>query len=230
MPITYTVGVNAPQNLWQMVQDYAENPETVFVSYIPTFVQVAEERIYNAVQIPASRKSQIGTLSIGNPYLALPSDWLATFALSVWVVDGLGNTLQQFLLNKDVEYIRAAFPYPSPVQYYGTPTHYGQFDTTTYILGPTPDQAYTVELHYYYYPPSIITYTAPATSWLGTNAENTLLYGTLREAYLFMKGEQDMVNYYEQKYQEGITLLKGLTEGKLRRDAYRNGQARVPPP
>lgn len=227
MALTYAAGTNSPSNLWQVVQDYVQNPEVTFVSYIPTFVRLAEERIYNAVQIPSSRKSQTGTLTAGSPYLALPTDWLATYALSVFVTDSSSNTYQHFLLNKDVEYIRAAFPYPSPTQYYGTPTHYGQFDTSTYILGPTPDQAYAVELHYYYYPASIVD---AGSSWLGTNAENALLYGTLREAYLFMKGEQDMVTYCEQKYQEGIDLLKGLAEGKLRRDAYRNGQTRVPPP
>ena len=172
MALTYAAGTNSPSNLWQVVQDYVQNPEVTFVSYIPTFVRLAEERIYNAVQIPSSRKSQTGTLTAGSPYLALPTDWLATYALSVFVTDSSSNTYQHFLLNKDVEYIRAAFPYPSPTQYYGTPTHYGQFDTSTYILGPTPDQAYAVELHYYYYPASIVD---AGSSWLGTNAENALV-------------------------------------------------------
>ena len=124
MAVTYAVGTNSPSNLWQMVQDYTENVETTFVSYIPTFIQVAEERIYNNVQIPSLRKNVTGTMSTGNPYLAIPSDWTATFALSINQTDSNGNTYQTFLLNKDVEYMRSAFPYPSPSQYYGPPTHY----------------------------------------------------------------------------------------------------------
>ena len=130
---------------------------------------------------------------------------------------------QSFMLNKDVEFIRQSFPTPTSI---GQPTHYAQFDTVSFILGPTPDQTYTVELHYYYYPPSITTAT---TSWLGTNASNVLLYGTLREAYLYMKGEQDMIAYYEKKYEEGVQMLKDLAEGKGRRDTYRSGQIRVVP-
>lgn len=227
MALTYAAGTNSPSNLWQMVQDYTENTETTFVTYIPTFVTVAEERIYNAVQIPSLRKNVTGVLTLGNQYLAVPSDYTAPFSLSIYQTDGSGYTYQTYLLNKDVEFIRQAFPYPSPSSYYGPPTHYALFDVNNFILGPTPDQAYTAELHYYYYPASIVT---AGTSWLGTNAENCLLYGTLREAYLYMKGEQDMVAYYEQKYQEGIELLKGLAEGKGRRDAYRSGQVRSSPP
>ena len=227
MALTYAVGTNSPSNLWQMLQDYTENVESVFVTYIPTFVTVAEERIYNTVQIPSLRKNVTGTLTSGNPYLAVPSDWTATFSLAINQTDGSGNTYQTYLLNKDVEFMRQSFPYPSPSSYWGPPTHYAIFDTGNFILGPTPDQSYTAELHYYYYPNSI---TTAGTSWLGTYASNCLLYGALREAYLYMKGEQDMVQYYEQKYQEGIELLKGLAEGKGRRDAYRSGQIRVAPP
>jgi hypothetical protein len=222
MAITYTSGSNTVSNLWQMIQDYTENTESVFVSYIPTFVQVAEERIYNTVPIPTLRKNVTGTITSGNQYLATPSDWLSTFAISV--VDPTSTNAQSFLLNKDVEYIRTSFPYPSVT---GQPTHYALFDTTNFILGPTPDQSYSVELHYYYYPPSIVT---AGSSWLGNNMGNVLLYGTLREAYLYMKGEQDMVSYYEQKYQEGIEMLRGVTEGRNRRDAYRSGLNRVVPP
>lgn len=224
MSLTYAAGTNSPSNLWQMVQDYTENTETTFVTYIPTFVTVAEERIYNAVQIPSLRKNVTGVMVAGNQYLAVPSDYTAPFSLSIYQMNSTGATYQTYLLNKDVEFIRQAFPTPTA---YGPPTHYALFDVNNFILGPTPDGAYTAELHYYYYPASI---TTAGTSWLGTNAENCLLYGTLREAYLYMKGEQDMVTYYEQKYQEGIELLKGLAEGKGRRDAYRSGQARVSPP
>lgn len=220
MALTYTVGVSSPTNLWQLVQDYTSNTESSFVTNIPTFVQVAEERIYNTVQIPALRKSQTGSMTANNSYLVVPTDWLANFALSV--TDLTGNVT--FLLNKDVEFIREAFPVSSAT---GLPTHYSVFSTTSFLLGPTPDQNYGAEIHYYYYPASIVTAT---TSWLGTNFENVLLYGTLREAYLYMKGEQDLVQYYDAKYQEGIELLRGYGEGKSRRDAYRSGQIRTSPP
>ncbi|MEI6481839.1 MAG: hypothetical protein WCO62_00370 [Betaproteobacteria bacterium] len=221
MAITYTASTyGTANNLWQMVQDYTQNTEPSFVFNIPTFVQVAEERVYNTVQIPALRKSVTGSVTTGNQYLGLPTDYLAPFAMSV--IDP-ATAAQSFMLNKDVEFIRQSFPTPTSI---GQPTHYAQFDTVSFILGPTPDQTYTVELHYYYYPPSITTAT---TSWLGTNASNVLLYGTLREAYLYMKGEQDMIAYYEKKYEEGIQMLKDLAEGKGRRDTYRSGQIRVVP-
>ena len=222
MQIVYedTTGVNDPNNLYLMVQDYTQNTEASFVFHIPSFVELAEERIYNTVQIPALRKSVTGSVTTGIPYLGLPTDYLAPFAMSV--IDPV-TSAQSFMLNKDVEYIRQSFPTPVSV---GQPTHYAQFDTVSFILGPTPDQTYTVELHYYYYPQSIVN---THTSWLGNNASNVLLYGTLREAYLYMKGEQDMVQYYEQKYQEGIQMLKDLSEGKGRRDAYRSGQIRINP-
>jgi len=218
MTITYAVGVNSPTNLWQMVQDYTENTESSFVSYIPTFIQTAEERIYNTIQIPALRKTATGTLTLNNQYLTLPTDWLGTFSLQLIYPSGVGT----FLLNKDAEYMREAFPDATVT---GTPTHYGQFDQNTLVLGPTPDQNYTAQLSYYYYPASIVT---AGTSWLGDNVQNVLLYGALREAYLYLKGEEDLINYYEQKYQEGIALLKVLGEGKNRRDVYRSGQNRVP--
>jgi hypothetical protein len=139
----------------------------------------------------------------------------------VAVIDPATNA-QTFLLDKDVNFIRESFPDPDTT---GVPTHYAQFDDNSLILGPTPDASYGVELHYYYYPPSIVT---ASTSWLGDNFESVLLYGALREAYLFMKGEQDIVGYYEEKYKESLMLLKMLADGKNRRDAYRSGQTRVP--
>ena len=205
--------------LSQAIQDYCQNSETTFVANIPNFVQLAEERVYNAVQIPAIRKNQTGTMATGNKYLTLPTDWLATFSLSV--IDPVSGA-QTFLLDKDVNFIRQAYPTPTTS---GTPGYYAQFDVNTLILGPTPDQSYAVELHYYYYPTSIVT---AGTTWLGSNFEEVLLYGALREAYLFMKGEADIIQNYEAKYQEGMALLKELGDGKNRRDAYRNGQLRVP--
>jgi len=201
-----------------LIQDYTENSESSFVSNIPTFVQLAEERIYNTVQIPAIRKNQTGALTAGNKYLTLPTDWLATFSLAA--IDPTTQA-QTFLLNKDVNFIRESFPVPTDT---GTPTHYAQFDQNTLILGPTPDLSYAVELHYYYYPESIVTAT---TSWLGDNFETVLLYGSLREAYQYMKGEEDLTAQYEAKYQESLGLLKQLGDGKDRQDTYRTGQVRV---
>jgi len=203
------------------IENYCENTESLFVSSIPTFVQLAEERIYNTVQIPAIRKNQTGAMTGGDKYLTLPTDWLATFSLSV--IDPV-TAAQSFLLNKDVNYIREAYPTPSST---GTPAHYAQFSDTSLIIGPTPDANYGVELHYYYYPESIVT---AGTSWLGNNFETVLLYGSLREAQVFMKGEADIIANYEAKYQESMMLLKVLGDGKDRRDAYRSGQARVAVP
>lgn len=201
------------------IQQYTENTESSFVANIPTFVQLAEERIYNTVQLPAIRKNVTGNLTSGVKYLQLPTDWLATFSLAV--IDPVTNA-QEFLLNKDVNYIRQAYPDPDDE---GVPQHYAQFDANTLILGPTPDDNYEMELHYYYYPESIVT---AGTSWLGDNFETVLLYGALREAYVYMKGEADMIANYEAKYQESLGLLKVLGDGKDRRDAYRSGQVRVP--
>ena len=201
-----------------LIQQYCESTETTFVANIPTFVQLAEERIYNSVQIPAIRRNQTGTLSTNNKYLTLPSDWLATFSLAVINADGS----QEFLLDKDVNFVRQSFPSPTDT---GKPQYYAIFDANTFLLGPTPDSAYSVEMHYYYYPTSIVT---AGTTWLGDNFETVLLYGSLREAYTYLKGEADMMQYYDQKYQEALGLLKQLGDGKDRRDAYRSGQVRVP--
>jgi hypothetical protein len=205
--------------LVQAIQDYCENQESSFVSNIPNFVQLAEERIYNSVQIPAIRRNQTGVMTTSNPYLTLPNDWLSTFSMAVVTP---GTSAYNYLLNKDTNFIREAFPYPAVI---GMPTHYAQFDQNTLILGPTPDTNYTVELNYYYYPQSIVT---ADTSWLGDNFETVLLYGSIREAYLYMKGETDLIQQYEAKYAESLELLKNLGDGKNRMDSYRSGQVRVP--
>ena len=292
----------------QAIQDYAESSEQIFVLNIPNFVQLAEERVYNAVQIPAIRKNVIGSFTAGDHYLALPSDYLASFSLAV--IDSLGN--YTYLLDKDVNFIREAYPNANDG---GVPRYYAQFKPYTYIIGPTPDASYQTELHYYYYPISIVQgviagFAAPTggsgyvngtyedvplypavgstnssgigakaditvsggavvsvtiddggfyyqvgdtltcsnsdlgnsgsgfsvvvnntvneagTSWLGDNFETVLLYGSLREAVIFQKGEQDMVQYYEAKYQESLALLKQLGDGKDRQDAYRTVEVR----
>jgi hypothetical protein len=293
--------------LYNAIQNYAESDEQSFVQSIPQFVYNCEERIYNAVQIPAIRKNVTGNFTNGDHYLALPSDYLASFSLAV--IDASGN--YEYLIDKDVNFIRES--YPNPTTDTGTPKYYAQFQPYTYLIGPTPDANYQTELHYYYYPVSIVqgvlsglgtitggagyttgTYqnvsltggsgqyaladittaggvvttvtikdggsfyvvgdvlsaasadignsgsgfsvpvtlvnNSAGTSWLGDNFETVLLYGSLREAVIFQKGEQDMVTYYEQKYQESLALLKDLGDGKDRRSAYRDGQLRLPVP
>jgi hypothetical protein len=294
------------EQLYQAIQNYAESTEQLFVQSIPTFVQQCEERIYNAVQIPAIRKNVIGSFTANDYYLALPSDYLASFSLAV--INAAGE--YEYLIDKDVNFIRQVYPSPTDA---GVPKYYAQFLPYTYIIGPTPDSAYQTELNYYYYPVSIVqgvlaslsnlqggsgyvdgTYQAVSltggsgqyayadivvsggtvttvtirdggsfyvvnntisastanlggtgsgfsatvslvnnptgTSWVGSNFETVLLYGSLREAVVFQKGEQDMVAYYEQKYQESLALLIMLGEGKDRRSAYRDGQLRMPVP
>jgi hypothetical protein len=207
-------------DLTQAILDYTESYEQTFIDNVPLFVQQCEERVYNAVQIPAIRKNQVGNFTQSDKYLALPSDYLASFSMAVILADGS----QEFLIDKDVNFIRQAYPNPTDE---GVPRYYAQFEPYTYIIGPTPDDSYDVELHYYYYPESIVT---AGTSWLGDNFETVLLYGSLREAVIFQKGEQDMVAYYEQKYQESLALLRELGDGKDRRSAYRDGQLKLPVP
>jgi len=229
MILTYKAGVQTVGNLWWEIQTYTANYEPAFVADIPTFITAAEERIYNSVQHPAFRKNQTGNMTQGNKYLTLPSDWLATYSLTI--MDPVTQA-QTFLLNKDVNFIREAYPAPN---YSSTPIYYGQFDADTLIIGPTPDANYGVELHYFYYPASITSATgdpdfSAGTSWLGQNFGEVLLHGSLREAYTYMKGEADIIQMYENKYMEGMTLLKRLADGMDRRDAYRSGQTRVPVP
>ena len=209
------------------IQNYAENTEASFVAEIPVFVQQAEQRIYNSVQFPSLRKNVTGQTTQDNKYLACPSDFLAVYSLAV-VTDGTTTTgTYEYLLNKDVNFIRQAYPTAGDT---GTPKYYALFgpqsndaNELSMILGPTPDAVYPVELHYYYYPTSIVD---AGTSWLGDNFDSVLLYGSLVEAYTYMKGEQDMMGLYNQKYQEALGLAKRLGDGMERQDAYRSGQYR----
>jgi len=281
--------------LKQLIQDYTQNYETTFVADIPTFVEQAEQRIYNSVQFPSLRKNVTGTITQYNQYLATPNDFLAPYSLAIYEnatttatgtsgtytitvasatnialgqipsgtgialgalvtnINGLvitlslpntgtvsGNVTFQgnflYLINKDVNFIREV--YGNPVAY-GTPQYYALFGPTvtsgaitnelSFILGPTPDLNYTAELHYYYYPVSIAdtTNNPNGTSWLGDNFDTVLLYGSLVEAYTFMKGETDMFTIYNQKYTEALALAKRLGDGMERRDAYRSGQTRI---
>ena len=280
--------------LKQLIQDYTQNYETTFVADIPTFVEQAEQRIYNSVQFPSLRKNVTGTITQYNQYLATPNDFLAPYSLAIYEnatttatgtsgtytitvasatnialgqipsgtgialgalvtnINGLvitlslpntgtvsGNVTFQgnflYLINKDVNFIREV--YGNPVAY-GTPQYYALFGPTvtsgaitnelTFIMGPTPDLNYIAELHYYYYPVSIAdtTNNPSGTSWLGDNFDTVLLYGSLVEAYTFMKGETDMMTLYNQKYVEALALAKRLGDGMERQDAYRDGQFR----
>lgn len=199
------------------VQSYVENQfETADIN---NFIKNAEQRVYNQIQLPALRKNVTGVTSSDNKYLSCPSDWLATYSIAV--SDPITGEYE-YLLNKDVNFIREAFPFPLVT---GKPTHYAQFDQNTFILGPTPDDNYDVELHYFYYPESIVT---AGTTWLGDNFDSVLLYGSLLEAYTYMKGETDVMVTYQKRYDEAMAMLKMLGDGKNRTDAYRDGQARYP--
>ncbi len=227
--------------LYASIQSYTENqfPDTYLAdgsavdteTQINTFIKQAEQRIFNTVQFPSLRKNVTGTTTANNKYLSAPSDFLAVYSLAVIDAD----TSYEYLLNKDVNFIRQAYPKPTDT---AIPKYYALFGPTTtndatpvitdelsFILGPTPDAAYSVELHYYYYPESITT-AADGRTWLGDNFDSVLLYGSLVEAYTFMKGEADMVQLYNTKYNEALAMAKRLGDGMERQDAYRSGQYR----
>ena len=230
--MTYTELITA-------IQTYTENtfPSTTLAdgtvvsstTQLNRFIEQAEQRIYNSVQFPSLRKNVTGTVTTTNKYLSCPLDFLASYSLAV--IDATGA--YTYLLNKDVNFIREAYPIPTDT---GTPKYYALFGPTisgstitnelSFIVGPTPDANYTVELHYYYYPESITTAT---TTWLGDNFDTVLLYGSLVEAYTYMKGEQDIISLYDTKYKEALALAKRLGDGLERSDAYRSGQARMAP-
>ena len=270
------------------IQAYTNNTDSDFVAEIPTFVEQAEQRIYNAVQLANLRRNMTGNLQAGNKYVSCPEDFLSAYSIAVYKapsttatgtsgsfdivvanatnievgmyvsgtgiatgaqveeVDGTTVTLSlantgtvsgavsfqgdfTYLLNRDVNYIREVYPNPS---YRSTPKYYAIFgpninnvNELTFIVGPTPDANYNVELHFYYYPESIVT---AGTSWLGDNFDSVLLYGALVEAYTWMKGEQDMMALYDGKFKEAVGLLKNLGDGKQRGDAYLDGQVKIP--
>jgi len=209
------------------IQDYTQNYEASFVAAIPTFVQQAEKRIYNSVQLPVLRKNVTGAVVSGSKYVSCPADFLSVFSLAV--IDDDDN--YEYLLNKDVNYLRAAYP---KATYTGIPQYYALFGATvnngsptnelSFIVAPTPDANYVVELHYYYYPESIVT---AGTSWVGDNYDPVLLYGSLLEAYTYMKGEADVMADYRKKYDDAMAQLNRLGTGLERGDAYRDGQAKM---
>jgi hypothetical protein len=207
-----------------LVSDYCEN--TFLTTDMNAFIKQAEQRIYNSVQLANLRKNVTGSLTSGNKYLACPSDFISAYSLAIYPAAG-GEYL--FLLNKDVNFMREAYPNPATT---GKPKHYAIFgpqsndvNELTFMVGPTPDASYGAELHYYYYPESIVTAN---TTWLGDNFDSALLYGTMCEAITYIKGEADMVKLYNDRYVQAIALLKNLGDGKQRGDAYRDGQVRVP--
>jgi hypothetical protein len=216
-------------NLTQLratIRAYAENdfPQTVGSGglssdeQVDTFIKQAEERIYNSVQFPVIRRNVTGTTTPGNRYLGCPLDFLAVYSMAV-IDPPTGN--YEYLLNKDVNYIRAAYPNPNDS---GIPRYYALFDNDSFILGPTPSDSYVIELHYFYYPESI---TTANTTWLGDNFDTALLYGALCEAATFMKAEPDVLANYNKRYEEAMILAKRLGDGMERRDAYRSGQVRL---
>ena len=215
--MTYAVLVAA-------IKGYAENdfPATAgsfsSTDQLNTFIEQAEQRIFNSIQFPVIRKNVTGTTTSGNKYLATPVDFLSVFSIAVIAANGS----YEFLLNKDVNFIREAYPTPTDL---GTPAYYALFNENTFILGPTPDSNYSTELHYFYYPESIVT---AGTSWLGDNFDSVLLYASLLEAAAFMKSDPDTIKNYTDRYNEALLLAKRLGDGLDRQDAYRSGQVRIP--
>ena len=223
--MNYTELVANIQNYCENSFNYSNDP-----SIINTFIKQAEVRIYNTIQFPSLRKNVTGVTSGGNKYLACPTDFLAVYSMAV-ITNVTGTNLDtgtyEYLLNKDVNFIRQAYPTPNDT---GVPKYYALFGPTTglpqeltFILGPTPDTLYNVELHYFFLPESIVT---AGTTWLGDNYDPVLLYGSMVEAITYMKGEQDLVALYNQKYTEALAMAKRLGDGMERGDAYRDGQYR----
>jgi len=225
-------------SLYNTIQSYTENqfPDVYLASgstvsaqtQINTFITQAEQRIYNSVQFPSLRRNVTGFTSANNKYLACPSDFLATYSMAVVAPDGS----YEYLLNKDVNFIRQAYPKPTdtaiPKYYALFGPSYSSSNELSFILGPTPDALYTMELHYFFYPESI-TVAASGQTWLGDNFDTVLLYGSLVEAYTFMKGEADIIAGYDMKYKEALALAQRLGDGMERSDAYRSGQYRQAP-
>jgi hypothetical protein len=208
------------------IQDYVEN--TFSTTQLNLFIEQSEQRIYNSIQLPDLRKNVTGVISADNKYLQCPGDFLSAYSIAV--IDADDN--YTYLLNKDVNFIREAYPSPTST---GTPKYYAIFgpqsnnlDELTFILGPTPDVQYDTELHYFYYPPSITSEESGGNTWLGENFDSALLYGSILEAYTFLKGDVEIMTTYRQRYEEAMNLLNTLATGKDRGDAYRNGQARIP--
>ena len=198
------------------IKDYLQNSETTFENNLATIITQSENRILKSIQLPDFRKNTTGTMTSGNSYLTTPTDFMAPYSLA------LDNSGYEYLIFKDVNFIREAYPVSTTP---ATPKYYGLFDDSSFILGPTPNSSYSVELHYFYKPTSITT-SADGTSWLGTNADTVLFYGCLVEGYTFMKGEPDLLAIYQKQYEDALVRLKSLGEGYSTTDNYRSGAIR----
>jgi len=205
--------------LKSLIQNYLENTETTFVSDLPKIIEQAEVRILKTVKLPVFRKNVEGSVTSGNKYLNTPSDFLNNYSLSI-----TNSSNQEFLLFKDVNFIREAYPNASTT---GVPKHYALFDNTTFILGPTPNATFTAELHYFYKPTSITAGAESGTTWLSTNAENALLYGAILESYVYMKGDINLMQVYEKRYDQALARLKTLGEAENTVDSYRDDSYRI---
>ena len=205
--------------LKSLIQDYLQNTETSFVSNINNVIKQAEERILKTVKLPVFRKNVEGSVTSGNKYLNTPSDFLNNYSLSI-----TNSSNQEFLLFKDVNFIREAYPNASTT---GVPKHYALFDNTTFILGPTPNATFVAELHYFYKPTSITAGAESGTTWLSTNAENALLYGAILESYVYMKGDINLMQVYEKRYDQALARLKTLGEAENTVDSYRDDSYRI---
>jgi hypothetical protein len=197
------------------IQDFAENTETSFVTHLPDFIRAAEDRIFKLVDLEVFRKNATSALTTSDPYLSVPTDYLSSFSLSI-----TRDSAKEFLLQKDVNYLQEYNPNPATT---GVPKYYAFFDIDNFIVAPTPDSNYAVELHYYYRPASLTAGADSGTTWLSENAPNALLYGSLVEAYIYMKGEQDVLGMYEKQFQEALSRIKDLAEARENSDAYRRG-------
>ena len=205
--------------LKSLIQNYLENTETTFVSDLPKIIEQAEVRILKTVKLPVFRKNVEGSVTSGNKYLNTPSDFLNNYSLSI-----TNSSNQEFLLFKDVNFIREAYPNASTT---GVPKHYALFDNTTFILGPTPNATFVAELHYFYKPTSITAGAESGTTWLSTNAENALLYGAILESYVYMKGDLNLMQVYEKRYDQALARLKTLGEAENTVDSYRDDSYRI---
>ena len=197
------------------IQDYTENTETSFVTNLPTFIKNAEQRIFKLVDLEFFRKNATSSLSQNDPYLSVPTDYLASFSVSI-----TNSSSKEFLLQKDVNFIQEYNPNPATT---GVPKYYAYFDVNNFIVSPTPNANFAVELHYYYKPDSLTAGSDSGTTWLSKNASNAMLYGSLVEAYTYMKGEQDMMTMYEKQFTEALSRIKDLAEARENSDAYRRG-------
>tara|TARA_R100000808_G_C2115697_1_gene128398 strand:- start:110 stop:751 length:642 start_codon:yes stop_codon:yes gene_type:complete len=201
--------------LTQAIKDYVQSTETSFTNNIPVFIKQAESRIVRTASLPVFRKNVTGSMTSGNQYLGIPSDFLSPYSLAI-----VNSSSYEYLVNKDVNYIRELYPVAATT---GIPKYYALFDNSSFIIGPTPNAGFSSELHYHYKPQSIVD-ASDGTSWLGTNAEDVLLYGSLIEAYTFLKGEPDLLGLYQQRHDTALELLIRESDGRDRTDAYRTGQ------